>query len=65
MAMREWISVRSNLSMGGYDIYRASAGVPEPTWPEVSFAEILNVAFKGRYITDEGHALLRRLRGEV
>ena len=65
MAMREWISLRSNMSMGGYDIYRASAVIPEPAWPDESFAEILNVAFKGHFITDADHAVLRRLRGEV
>ena len=36
----------------------------EPTWPELSFSELLQLAFKDRAITSLDHPVLMRLRGE-
>ena len=37
---------------------------PEPSWPTSSFDEIVEKAFHGNVIGDEGHPLLKKLRGE-
>ncbi len=65
IAQKEWIKIVANMSLGAYDIYRASGNLAEPLWPDIEFSKILETAFKGRYITDLEHPALRRLRGEV
>jgi hypothetical protein len=60
-----WISLRANMSLGAYDIYEAAGDLPEPTWPTETFDELVRIAFRGRYIEDRDHPVLRRLRGEI
>lgn len=62
-AAGKWVRVAANMSLGAYDIYEATAELPPPTWPEASFAELLGIAFKGRYIDRLDHPVIRRLRG--
>jgi hypothetical protein len=59
------VRVVANMGLGAYEVYEASGDLPDPSWPELSFPEILKVAFKGRYITEVEHPVIRRLRGEV
>jgi hypothetical protein len=60
-----WISLRANMALGAYEIYAAAGDLPEPTWPTESFDELVKIAFRGKFIADRDHAVLRRLRGEV
>ncbi len=64
-AQNVWIRMAANMSLGAYEIYQAPDGLSEPVWPEEDFQTLLRVAYKGKYITDTDHAVLRRLRGEV
>jgi hypothetical protein len=32
-------------------------------WPDIPFQEIVDTAFKGRFITDLDHPVVNRLRG--
>ena len=63
MAESKWIKVASNMSLGAYDVYEATGNIPEPEWPDLSFSEILKVAFKDRYIKDIDHPVIQRLQG--
>jgi hypothetical protein len=63
LAMSEWVRVTANMSLGAYEVFAAPPGIPEPTWPEYSFTQLLNIAFRGRFIQDLDHPVLRRLRG--
>lgn len=65
MAQGKWVRVAANMALGAYDVFEATGELPEPTWPETSFAELLRVAFKGRLIDSLDHPVLRRLRGEA
>jgi hypothetical protein len=51
------------MALGAYDVFEGSNDLPEPSWPEVSFKEILRIAFKDNYIETPDHPVLRRLRG--
>ena len=62
-AMGSWIRVVSNRSLGGYELLQAVGDIPDPSWPEHSFQELLRVAFKGRFVRDLEHPALLRLRG--
>ena len=64
MAQSSWVRMVSNRSLGAYEAYEATGNLPEPDWPELRLSEILQIAFKGQYITDIEHPVIRRLRGE-
>ncbi len=59
-----WVRVQSNMSLGAYEVCQAQGDLPDPTWPEASFAELLRIAFRDRYVADLAHPVLRKLRGE-
>ena len=66
MAMKRWIRVKANMSLGAYDIFEASCTIPEPEWPgDVTFLKLLEIAFKGRLVDSLDHPVLKRLRGET
>ena len=65
LAQNSWVRVTANLSLGAYEVHVATGSLPEPTWPESSFADLANIAFKGKFITSLDHPVLRKLRGEV
>jgi hypothetical protein len=62
LARRRW--VRISAGNGGYNVYTTDAPLPEPEWPDQTFEALLRIAFRGRFITDPNHTVLRRLRGE-
>jgi hypothetical protein len=64
-AKKNWIKVVPNMLLQAYDLYEAQGDLPEPEWPNLTFDEILNIAFKGRVIDNLDHPVLKRLRGEV
>ena len=43
--------------------YESSPGLPEPQWPEVTFQDLVKIAFKDHFIRDLDHPVVRRLRG--
>ena len=65
LAMEQWIRVASNRSLGAYEIFTPTGALPEPEWPDISFQEILRIAFGDYQITSMDHLVLRRLRGEL
>jgi hypothetical protein len=65
LAMSRWIRVVPNMSLGAYEVYEAVANLPEPEWPDVSFQELLRIAFRDHYFDRLDHPVARRLRGEV
>ena len=60
-----WVRVASDRNLGAYELFEAPADLPDPEWPEISFQEILNIAFRGRQIDDINHSVLKQLRGEI
>jgi hypothetical protein len=65
MAQKTWVRVTANLSLGAYEVFEATAQLPEPNWPELPFNELLRVAFRDKFIGGLDHPVLRKLRGEV
>jgi hypothetical protein len=53
------------MGLGAYDVFPASADFADPAWPEVDFKQLVQVAFKDRFIRDMNHPVVRRLRGEM
>ena len=57
--------MQSDLSKSAYSVTGAKAYQAEPEWPDLTFQEILKIAFKERIITSYDHPFLKQLRGEV
>jgi hypothetical protein len=61
-AMKKWVRVTANMSLGAYEIFPASGDLSEPVWPDISFEEILKIAFRDRLVDRADHPLVQRLR---
>ena len=64
-ATQAWIRVEADMSLGAYAIFEAIGDLPEPEWPELALAKILEVAFKSHYIDSAEHPIVMRLRGHT
>jgi hypothetical protein len=64
-SMKKWVRVTSSMSLGAYEIFEASGDLPEPVWPDYSFEEILEIAFRDRIVDRADHPLVQRLQGVV
>jgi hypothetical protein len=60
-----WVRVASARHLGAYELFEAPADLPDPEWPEISFQEIFDIAFRGYQIDDINHPVLKQLRGEI
>jgi hypothetical protein len=66
MAMTRWVRVKANMQLGAYEVYEASSTIPNPEWPDnLTFEQLLQIAFKGRLVDSLAHPVLKRLRGET
>lgn len=65
IAKEKWIRLQSNQDVGAYDVLVAENQNYDPTWPDLSFLEIINIAFKGRIIRDPDHHIIQELRGAI
>lgn len=60
-----WVRISANKELGGYDIFEATAKLPDPVWPDISMDELLEVAFKGRIITNVDHPIVQERLGKI
>jgi hypothetical protein len=63
LAMRKWLRITANMSLGAYDMFEATGNLPDPTWPELPFPEILKIAFRDHIVDNADHPVVQRLRG--
>ena len=61
--MHRWVRVTADMSLGAYQIFEASAVIPEPVWPELSYRELLRIGFRDRLVDTLDHPVVARLRG--
>ena len=64
-AMHKWIRIVPNMSLGANDIYEAQGQIPDPEWPDHSFADLVRIAFRGKVIEDLDHPVVQRLLGRI
>ncbi len=62
-AEKTWCRMKSDMANGIYSHRESDNPPPPPTWPELSFDRILQIAFRGRMIDTLDHPILRELRG--
>ena len=66
-AEKHWVRIVANMAAGMYDVFEASADIPDPAWPDEdipNLTRLLELAFKEKYIQSADHPMLKRLRGE-
>jgi hypothetical protein len=64
-AKSRWVRVTASMSLGAYQVDAATGKLPDPAWPDVTFQEIIKIAFRDKMIDHWDHPVLKRLRGEV
>jgi hypothetical protein len=62
-AMKQWVRLTANLSLGAYEMFEATGDLPQPEWPDLPFVDILKIAFRDRIVDTADHPVVRRLRG--
>ena len=65
MARKQWVRVNSNQGLGAYEVVVPNGELPVPEWPDLSLEQILELAFRDRFIDSVDHPVLKKLRGEV
>jgi hypothetical protein len=65
LAEKQWTRMSANMAAGQYDTFAAASELAEPEWPTLSFQEVLQLAFKSRFIQTLEHPAIKALRGEV
>ena len=65
MAMGQWIRLKANMSLGAYEITVAESVMAEPMWPELSYQELVRIAYRDRMIAALDHGVVKRLRGQA
>ena len=63
IAETKWVRLSANMAAGCYNIHVATALKDEPMWPNLTFAELLQIAYRGRIISSPDHLVLRQLMG--
>jgi hypothetical protein len=59
-----WVRMAANMAAGYYEHFEPAADLPDPEWPDLSFRQILQTAFRGRLIDTLDHPIVRQLRGQ-
>lgn len=65
LAKKSWVRLVANRTVGAYDVMQATNLVEEPAWPELTFEELVKLAFRDKVIDSLDHVIVRRLRGEM
>lgn len=63
LAQTNWVRCSANLTAGCYDVFKAQVQLPEPEWPEMDLAKLVEIAFRGRVITSPDHPVIQQLLG--
>lgn len=65
VAKTGWVKIVANMHAQAFDVYQAQGALSEPVWPEKSFEELLEMAFRGFIIDSEDHFVVKQLRGQI
>jgi len=63
--MDSWVRIVANLGLGAYEVFEATAALPEPEWPNEPFEKLVEIGFRDRIIRAVDHPVLKKLRGEL
>jgi hypothetical protein len=64
-AKKLWVKVMGNKSLGAYDIAVARGDLGDPQWPDHTFQELIELAFRDKVIDTLEHPVIREINGEI
>lgn len=64
-AMKGWVRINADMNLGAYKITVARGAIPDPEWPNLTFEELLTIAFRDRQVNSLTHPLVRRYLGDA
>jgi hypothetical protein len=64
-AQNNWIRISANKDVQGYDTFEATGNLPQPQWPGHDIETLVDIAFRGKIITDLDHPVIQKLLGSV
>jgi hypothetical protein len=64
-AKATWVRLVWNRELGGYEMLRAKGDLGTPQWPDKSFRDLLEIAFRHHRIDRADHDVIRELAGEL
>jgi hypothetical protein len=62
-AKQLWVRVVANKQAGYYDVHIAEGDLGNPEWPQKSFRDMAELAFKGNVVDRADHPVIERLNG--
>ena len=65
LAMKRWVRVGADMSLGAYQPFVAADDLPDPEWPDYTYRKLLEIGFGNQYIKSPDHPVIARLRGQV
>ncbi len=65
LAMKGWVRIAANMSLGAYEVFQATGDLPDPEWPDKDFSALLEIGFKDHYVRSIDHPVIGRLRGAL
>lgn len=60
---REWAKLEVNESETGYDIVYPESHWPDPEWRDDPLDELIQKAFRGKFIADMDHEIIKEIQG--
>jgi hypothetical protein len=60
-----WTKMAWNRHLGAYEMYRAKGDLGDPQWPDKSFRDLIEIAFRNNLVDHEDHEVIRELSGEL
>jgi hypothetical protein len=51
IAVDKWVRLSPNMALGAYDVRIGPDPQPEAVWPDYSFDQLINIAFRDKYIS--------------
>lgn len=64
LAETKWVRVTASKGAGRYEAWEAPPGIPDPVWSEMTFNDVLRLAFpQPRIIDSIDHPFVRKLMG--
>jgi hypothetical protein len=64
-AKRLWVKMTWDRDLGAYQMFRAKGELGDPQWPDKSFRDLLEIAFRHYLIDRPDHEVIRELAGEM
>jgi hypothetical protein len=64
-AKQLWVKIIGNKAISAYDIVKARGDLGDPQWPDQSFQELIEIAFRDRVIDNLEHPVIQEIDGVI